>query len=217
MVKKRLTGLAAVLALAIFVLSGCSKSDKFEPLQNCLYIRENGTVEEALFDTLDKDFFSADGLKAFIEEAVIRYNSDAAGIARAYNEDEDEQLPVSIQTLETDENGRATLILEYATAKHYIDFNGEDGLAKQLSTGSVESAISVGVNLDVGLKAAKDGSAVTLDTIQKHGKYRVVLIQGVTPVQVQGSVMYVSNNVTVQDDNLVSVNAEKDVAYIIFK
>ena len=177
--KIRLAGLTAVLCLAVFLLGGCSKSDNFEPLQDCLYIRENGTVEEALFDTLDKEYFSSDGLKSFIEEAVIRYNSDAAGIARAYAEDDDDNLPVS--------------------------------------TGSVESALSVGVNLDVGLKAAKDGSAVTPDTIKKHGKYRVILIQGVTPVQVQGKVMYISDNVTVIDNNVVSVNAEDEVAYIIFK
>lgn len=214
--KERLAGLAAVLCLAVFLLGGCSKSDNFEPLQDCLYIRENGTVEEALFDTLDKEYFSADGLKSFIEDAVIRYNSDAAGIARAYEED-DEQLPVSIEKLETDENNQAVLILDYATPKHYIDFNGEAGLAKQLTTGSVESAISVGVDLDVGLKAVKDGSPVTPDTIQKHGKYRVILIQGVTPVQVQGKVMYISDNVSVIDNNVVSVNAEDEVAYIIFK
>lgn len=211
-----MAGLAAVLWLAVFLLGGCSKSDDFEPLRDCLYIRENGTVEEALFDTLDKEYFSADGLKSFIEDAVIRYNSDAAGIARAY-EEEDEQLPVSIEKLETDENNKAVLILDYATPKHYIDFNGEAGLAKQLTTGSVESAISVGVNLDVGLKAVKDGSAVSLETIQKHGKYRVILIQGVTPVQVQGKVMYISDNVTAIEDNVVSVNAENEVAYIIFK
>ena len=81
----------------------------------------------------------------------------------------------------------------------------------------MESALSVGVNLDVGLKAVKDGSAVTPDAIKKHGKYRVVLIQGVTPVQVQGKVMYISDNVTVLEDNVVSVNAENEVAYIIFK
>ncbi|MCI8672665.1 MAG: hypothetical protein HFI89_04130 [Lachnospiraceae bacterium] len=215
--KIRLAGLTAVLCLAVFLLGGCSKSDNFEPLQDCLYIRENGTVEEALFDTLDKEYFSSDGLKSFIEEAVIRYNSDAAGIARAYAEDDDDNLPVSIRKLETDKNNKAILILDYATPKHYIDFNGEAGLAKQLTTGSVESALSVGVNLDVGLKAAKDGSAVTPDTIKKHGKYRVILIQGVTPVQVQGKVMYISDNVTVIDNNVVSVNAEDEVAYIIFK
>lgn len=216
MKKRKLAGLAAVLLLTVFLFGGCSKSDNFEPLQDCLYIRENGTVEEALFDTLDKEYFSADGLKSFIEDAVIRYNSDAAGIARAY-EEEDEQLPVSIEKLETDENNKAVLILDYATPKHYIDFNGEAGLARQLTTGSVESALSVGVNLDVGLKAVKDGSAVSPDTIKKHGKYRVILIQGVTPVQVQGKVMYISDNVTVIDKNVVSVNAEDEIAYIIFK
>ena len=58
---------------------------------------------------------------------------------------------------------------------------------------------------------------MTPDTIKKHGKYRVILIQGVTPVQVQGKVMYISDNVTVIDNNVVSVNAEDEVAYIIFK
>jgi len=210
--------LITMMLLAIGLFCGCSKSDDFEPTADCLYVREDGTVAETLFETLDKDYFNVESLRAFVEDAVVRYNSDAAGVAKAYmEEDEELQLPVSVGNLVMDENRRVTLTLEYATTKHYISFNGEDSQVKQLSTGSVESALSVGVNLNVGMMAVKDGSAVSQETIQKHGSYRVVLIQGVTDLQVQGKVMYISDGVTKLADSLVHVDSDGDVAYIIFK
>ncbi len=215
MKKYGLTVLLAAVMLAALLLGGCSKSDNFEPQQDCLYVRENGTVAEALFEVLDQDYYSADGLQAFIEDAVTRYNADAAGVARAYPE-EDEQLPVTIGTLEVDEEGNVTLIMEYATTSHYIGFNGKDGLAQQLSTGSVESAIAVGIDLDLGL-TDEDGDTVSVETIEDHGSYRVVLMQGTAELQVQGRVMYTSSNVTRISKNTVSVDAGDSVAYIIFR
>ena len=63
MKKCGLTVLLAAVMLTALLLGGCSKSDNFEPQQDCLYVRENGTVAEALFEVLDQDYYSADSLR----------------------------------------------------------------------------------------------------------------------------------------------------------
>ena len=63
-----------VLALAMGSLAGCSR---FEPEQSTVRIRKDGSLQTAVIEKLDKDYYSGDELKAEIDDAVAAYNGDS--------------------------------------------------------------------------------------------------------------------------------------------
>ena len=124
---KRFAALFMVLLLCAGVLAGCDqeKTDIFEPTRSSLYIRDNGTAAGAEITSFSEEYYSLAELKEYVEELVIAYNQEKAGVAYAYASDLAEgagPLPVAIGRL-TESKGNVTLILECATPADYIDIN----------------------------------------------------------------------------------------------
>lgn len=206
----RILGLIVTVFLLAAGLAGCSKSDVFEPTEDSLYVKDDGTVVEALFTTLDKDYYDSSELKSFIEEAVIEYNTGKTGQAYAY-ETEEMTLPVSILSYMA-EGSSVSLQIKYQSAGDYDEFNVGEGLVTGFSVSSAGMA-----DFTANLVKAKDGSPVDIETVKKNTKYKVVECSGEVKIQVQGRVMYMTENVTLLDNNLVSVSAADDIAYIVFR
>lgn len=201
--------LCLTLLLAVLMLGGCSESDTFEPTANTLYIRKDGTLTEAVFDRLDKDYYNGSELQTFIEDAVKEYNSEKTGKNKAYA-GEGETLPVAVAEYLT-EGTTVKLVLDFASAEDYTAFNAGHGLVEDLEFTTVEH-----VNFGSNMKKP-NGDSVDAATVSKKGAQHAVIATGKTLVQVQGKVTYMSGNVTKAEKNLVTIDAMDEPAYIVFK
>lgn len=219
---KRFAALAAVLLLCLGVLAGCEqeKTDIFEPTQSSLYIRDNGTAAGAEITPFSADYYSLSELKEYVEELVIAYNQEKAGLAYAYTVDLAEgagPLPVAISKL-TESKGNAVLILECATPADYIainDLNITSSGLKAVNVYTVEEMKAAGKSVS-GSFVDVAGEAATVDKVMKKDSYHVVVCEGATVLQVQGEIKYMTTNVTYLNSSTVETPAG-EVSYIIYK
>lgn len=217
-------GLAALLVLTMF--AGCrGKDDTYAPETSGIYLREDGSVVSADIEEFAQSYYDKAELQAFVEDEVTAYNREKAGLSYAYAEDakaadKNNVLPVSIAGLETGEK-KASLYLEYATCRDYLDFNGEaNAVLTALSQTTVKEAAETGTSF-AGLKDT-EGAAADEAKIRKKKKYACLTLtvaegqEESLSLQVQGSVRYVSSNVTITGENTVTVPAG-ETAVIIYK
>lgn len=185
-----------ILLAALLLVSGCSA--KFEPTEDSVYVKRNGSVIGAVIEDFDKEYYSSSEVEAEINQAVSDYN-DVMG-----SED------VKVQSYEVAE-GEARLFIEYKAAKDYKYFNGVDFFC-----GTVAEAQEAGYEFDAEFKDAS-GSSVTADEVLEHGEKKVVILEEPIQVQVSARIAYVSDNVTVLDEKLAKADMEAGLAYIIYK
>jgi hypothetical protein len=206
------SGLLISLLLIAVLLASCSKKEKFEPTKTSVYVKQDGTVVEALFDTLEGENEDAASLKSFVEQSVIQYNSERAGVSSAYKGTDDETVyPVNIQKLEI-KGGNVTLFLEYQSGTDYDSFNLNRGLVSDLSLQSVIDA-----TIPDNMVSVKDGVPADANTIRKNKKYYALTLYGEANIQVEGKVLYASSNVKVLSNSQVSISAADEPACIVFE
>ena len=65
------------VAFATAILTACSgqSAPAFAPTESSLYITSEGKVTSATVETYEADYYSADELKAFIEEVLADFNA----------------------------------------------------------------------------------------------------------------------------------------------
>ena len=219
---KRFAVLAAMLLLCVGLLSGCEqeKTDNFSPTQSSIYVRDNGTAAGAEITPFSEDYYSLSELKEYVQELVIEYNVEKAGLAYAYTVDVPEgsaALPVAISKL-TETSGNVVLILECATPADYIainDLNLNSNGLKAVNVYTVEEMKAAGKTVSGSLVDTK-GESVTVDKAMKKASYHVVVCEGATVLQVQGEIKYMSSNVTYLNSSTVETPAG-EVSYIIYK
>lgn len=207
---------AAVLSLG---LTACS-SVKFEPTETSIFIQKDRKVVSAEIESFDNSAYAdsprykEDELKAFVEDAVITYNSENGGAAKAYVEEKGEELPVAVESLTVADN-TATLLLDFASADDYLLFNGTADAApvKDLIIGTVQDGVNSG--LDFSSMVNADGTDADLDKLTSSSKYSLVSVTGSTVMKVEGKVVYMSAGVTLKDEHTVVTT--DDTSYIIFK
>jgi len=203
----------------MFLLAGCS-SVKFNPTETSIFVKKDGTVVSADIEEFNNSQFDTpryyeSELTAFIEEAVLAYNTETANKAftRADQLDNSkETLPVAIQQIKVEEN-MATLILDYAKASDYLAFNEDVQMFEELIIGHVSDGVSSGLDF-AGMKNA-DGSDADVEKLKSNDKYSLVSVTGAGVVKVEGKVVYMSSGVTLKDENTVVTT--EGTSYIIFK
>ena len=184
---KRFSTMLLSVVLSIGLLAGCGKDYKVQ--ESTVFILKNGDIVstdvEEFADTYDKA-----ALETYINDAIKVYA------------DENGSDAVELSEL-TVENGKATLIMEYASAKDYSDFNGID-----LFAGTVGEALAAGYTFDVALASIEDGKATacTKDEIIDSSDLKVVVYKGTGNINVSGKILYSSvENVKYIDKNTMSV------------
>jgi len=127
-------------------------------------------------------------------------------------------LPVSIRSLVVADNV-ATLQLEYEGFKDYLAFNGTTNAVpiQNLIIGTVADGVSSGLDFSNMVKVEKGRSAGAAEAkeITDNGKYLLVAVTGTTPVQVEGTICYISQALTLVDAH--TVKCESGTQFIIFK
>ena len=168
-----------VLALAVGSLAGCSR---FEPEQSTVRINKDGSLQAAVVEKLDKDYYSEEELQAEIDEAVAEYNGDS----------EDTLLLVKKYEVEDDV---VNLYIEYASADDYQAFNNVTFYLKDLQ-GAYDDGYSFPNTFNKVEKGKVTGTAPKSE-ILSGVNYSVLIYSEEMDVEVPGNILYVSQDVTV--------------------
>lgn len=216
--------LLMLAAFAAFVFAGCKgKDDIYEPAVSGIYVREDGSLVSADIEDFGKSYYDKAELQKFVEEEVIAYNDAKASMPYAYaaeDVEKEDMIPVSILSLTT-EGSKVNLQLNFVEPSDYLAFNQEtNAVVTELSQCTSGEAVENGLSFD-DMKD-KDGNAAGADQARKRKKnfYLTVtvseeLTEGL-PVQVQGTIQFVSRNIEITGTNTVRVPAGES-AVIIYK
>ena len=106
------TCLCALAGLAVFCTAACTRgpAQAFEPTEDSLYITGSGQVTSAAIETYEKDYYTEEGLKAFVEENLAAFNQDAASLAG-----DGEKAPAVLNAC-TLADGTASLLIDLTAA-----------------------------------------------------------------------------------------------------
>lgn len=205
--------LTLTLCLAMSLLAACGGRD-FTPKGNGMYVSKDGQFSTAFEEAVDQAYFTEADMLKFVEDEIAAYNKSKGASATAYQEKaaEDETLPVSITSFTYGDKAR--LILAYASAKDYLAFNEKD------KTAADELMFALAKNTtgmpDMSFVSVKDGSKIAAGSLIGESKLKIVMVAGEQNIQVQGKLMYVSENVTVTGED-TAITAESGYSYLVFK
>ena len=189
--------LVLVIILAIFVFGGCST---YETDTNTVYLLENGKVISNSVEAFDENAYSEKELKNYIKEVVDTYNAENGNTVK--------QKSLSVK------NGMATLVMEYADAEDYEDFEGTEIFA-----GTLAEAAEAGYTFEGDFADVTDGKAkqVAAEDFLNNSEYKVVIIKANLAVSFEqmkdAEICIVSaENTASVEDNVVTI---KDGANIL--
>lgn len=200
----------AIILSAVMGMAGCGEV-KFEPTENSIFAKKDGTVISADIEEFDSESYSVEDLTAFVEEAVSAYNKEHDAEEKAYAENK-EVLPVAINEIKVSEDKKASLLLKYATTEDYVEFTGTAGMEEGIA--SLETKLLEELPDAKYLKA--DGTEIETDAISVTQNTMIVSIEGPVKMVVEGTIQFVSDGVTIVDKNTVTTPSG-EVSYVIFK
>lgn len=214
---------AAVLVLALgLMLAGCgqkAKTGTWNANTNSIYVNHAQEVASALIYTseTDNDSYNQDELKAYVEEAVVDYNTANGGAASSANTEGAAKLPVALRSC-TLEGKTGTLVFDYANAGDFVKFAQETGdnthTVTSLSVSTVADAVATG-ELEDAVFVNPSGKAVAQTDVTKQTGYYVISMEGSAVVQVEGAVAYMTDGVSLRDSYTAVVPEGKN--YIVFQ
>ena len=183
--------------LAIILLTGCGT--KFSADKDTIYVQKKGTIKGANVADFDKEYYSETELSEFITDTVDTYVAKSG------------EGTVTIQEFAV-ENGVTHVYLDYAGAEDYAQFNGVEFFA-----GNILEAKAEGYDIPNAFTAVTDKET----TWDAEGN-KIVIVGQQTQVQVDGTILFVSENASVTGKNTADVtydilDEEAQPAYIVYK
>lgn len=192
------TALCTILLLCVLLAAGC-KRQKTEltvddVTANTVLVGNDGTVQAAMVETFDKDYYSLSELKDFVSKEIGKYNTQA------------KEEAIAVKDIQI-KDGNAVLILTFTSLEHYKNFNKVDA-----AFAKVPDAENTGISLPDTFIRVKDGAEETKENVMSNEKYRVLSIMGDTQVKVDGKIKYYSNGTLVDKS---TIQASSDSSTII--
>lgn len=203
------------MAAAASILTACSgqSAPAFAPTESSLYITSEGKVTSATVETYEADYYSAEELKAYIEEVLADFNG-VGGDSTAKS--------ASVKEC-TMADGTAKLLIDFQSADAYLDFmeqypDEESPIqVADLDITTVSDGVTKGYLVGKSFtKLAKEQTTVAADEVMKQSKLYVAAIDGAALIQTDGSIQYISEGVSVVGTNMIQT-PEDEVSYVVFK
>ena len=183
---------AAVLAFVLAAgISGCggrsAGREGFAPTENSVYISGDGTVSSAFVESYDKDYYTEESLKSFLEETIA-----------------DQYQDVSVTLKECSvENGVMKAVFDYGSPADLVDFladqKSEDLDITGLEIRTVEEGLTDGTVSDGVFVNASDGEPADFQALARQSHGYLLTLEGTAAVQAAGEILYVSDGVEVTD------------------
>ena len=189
------------LSVFLTVLTGCSKKFDLTEEQiekNILVIKEEGSLQVAITDSFDKDYYDFEEFEEYINEEISDYNNE-------FSDD-----PISLQVLHQNLNDdKIVVIMSYSDMDHYAEFNGIQGFLTDGGTALQENNPLPETFLD------KKGNEVERAEALKKDENKVFAIAEDIEIKVEGKILYYYNGDYVDSQTLKS--DEEEMTYLIFE
>ncbi|WP_077611947.1 hypothetical protein [Clostridium sp. Marseille-P2415] len=208
--KKKKAVLAVLVAAGM--LTGClgdGGSSTLNGESSRIFVTEEGILKTSTVEAYaDQDYYNAEELKAYLEEAVSAYNGTHG------------QGAVTLDSC-TMEKGSAQMIFRYGSGNDLAGFASEyEDKANQVDSIAVTSLSDVlGQTESEGtvFVKASDGKQADKKALSSKGESHAVVVETQNPVtiQTQGKLLFISGNAIVKDRHTVQISQGK--SYIIFK
>lgn len=191
-------GLVSVLAVSL--LTGCGAD--FSADTDTVYVQKKGTVKGANVAGFDKEYYDEEELSDFITDTVDTYVAGAG------------EGSVKISDFAV-EDGVAHVYLDYAGAEDYAAFNGVEFFA-----GSVLESFAAGYDIPDRFNGTDEAKKKEVTWDDKNNK--IVIIGQQAQVQVDGTILFVSENASVTGKNTADVtydvlDEDAQPAHIVYK
>lgn len=186
---KKLVCMVLAVCMCTGLLVGCGTTIDSETSVVC--VEENGSIISLDVEQFEQDYYDAEELKSYVNDAVSAYTKEnGMGTVKV------EELTVEGET--------ARLQMKYKTALDYSAFNDIE-----LYHGNVLDAIAAGYVFDGDFAKVEAGAVVgtaTKQEIYDEQELKVVIIRANMDVQVEGEICYVScENVNLTGASSVSI------------
>jgi hypothetical protein len=193
--------LCTALVLMFLLAAGCQKKDikltTDDIKSNSLLVKNDGTVQAGTVEKFDKDYYSEDELKQFINDQIANFNKTNG------------QDAITMDSLEVKESN-AVLILNYSSLNSYNAFNKVD--TTLTTTASVRNGE---VKLPDVFVSAADGAYASPEAALENDKYKVLILHENTDVFINGSIKYYTTG-TLEGKTKLQTGSE-DETVIVYK
>ena len=196
----RILMLCALLSCMMFVFAGCKKQEVTLTAEDVtcstLAVTGDDKILSAVTSSFEKDYYTEDGLKSYVEEEISEYKEEHTGAEITLD-------GISVK------DGNAAVVFSYGSLEDYKGFNDTDAFV-----GSIEDAKQL-ADWPATFVAKKDGSNVAAAELDKKCKVVMVCPKEATQVKVPGEIKYLSGAAQVSE-NVASVEAETR-AFVVYR
>ena len=206
--------LPAVL-LCMTLLAGCTgrKVDLSNVTESTIGVNGDGSVEEVVIESFDKEYYSLSDLTAYVNKQVDAFNqANPQEQPKDKKSDDEEITAVSVHYVETDPDAKtAAMALGYLNMDIYDAFNETDFEFLSMEEAASDERIA---DID-GLVEVKSGEETTFKDLSAHKHLHLIYTDSSVRIQTNGKIMYYSKNVSLVDDH--TVQTSDDPSVILFK
>lgn len=198
--KSMMTG---VLFLMVLFCSGCGnknlQADSVE--ENTLLIKKDGSVQAAVLEEFDREYYDIDEAKVFIEDAIEEYNEAEGSECVTFNDLKKSPF----------DDDRVCLIVTYKDMDTYDDVTGA-----KIRHLTIDEAAGEGL-IPEELTSLREGSAADGETVaEENTQYKVITLSSRFHVMVEGRIKYYTN-AAVLNNAAVQTTGKRKKAVIIYK
>ena len=176
--------------------------------QSAIYIQKDGMVSYAVSESFDKDYYDKDELKKEIEAEIKAYNASSdASVDDAITLD---SFSVSKKV--------ATLSLDFTTTYDLLNYMLNDNRVEKdkFYIGTIDSNDDCKISGNFVEPGKKD--KIKAKTIKSVTDSNILIVDEQYKVQVEGNVLYTSDNCKIDDDGIVTTaKSDDELSYIVYE
>lgn len=176
--------------------------------QSAIYIQKDGMVSYAVSESFDKDYYDKDELKKEIDAEIKAYNASSdASVDDAITLD---SFSVSKKV--------ATLSLDFTTTYDLLNYMLNDNRVEKdkFYIGTIDSNDDCKISGNFVEPGKKD--KIKAKTIKSMTDSNILIVDEQYKVQVEGNVLYTSDNCKIDDDGIVTTAKSDDgLSYIVYE
>lgn len=176
--------------------------------QSAIYIQKDGMVSYAVSESFDEDYYDKDELKKEIEAEIKAYNASSdASVDDAITLD---SFSVSKKV--------ATLSLDFTTTYDLLNYMLNDNRVEKdkFYIGTIDSNDDCKISGNFVEPGKKD--KIKAKTIKSMTDSNILIVDEQYKVQVEGNVLYTSDNCKIDDDGIVTTaKSDDELSYIVYE
>lgn len=200
--------MSVVLTLGLTACGHTVGDVDLESGQSAVYIQKDGMVSYAVSESFDKDYYDKDELKKEIEAEIKAYNASSdASVDDAITLD---SFSVSKKV--------ATLSLDFTTTYDLLNYMLNDNRVEKdkFYIGTIDSNDDCNISGNFVEPGKKD--KIKDKTIKSMTDSNILIVDEQYKVQVEGNVLYTSDNCKIDDDGIVTTAKSDDgLSYVVYE